>query len=367
MKKILLSTAALAALAVSAPAFAQEESGVKLNLGGHFKGYGVWVDQETEAGDSVRSVDMVRDTEVHFSGETTLDNGLTVGAHIEADADQGDGFTVDETYAYFSGSWGRVNLGAEDGAAFLMQVSAPSADSNYDGIRQFVNPFNYSAAALSAAQATALSAGQYDYEHNVSGKSDKFTYLSPVFSGFQAGVSYTPDLSDSRSLTGVTVDDNADTRGDVWDLAARYEGQFNNVDVVAGVGYSMADVESTTTPATVKDQEAWNAGLDLGFGAVGVGAAYTTDDQGTASDEVETWVLGADYTTGPFTLGASYLTQDDTVGTDVDTDRYTGGVTYAYGPGMTFRGSVSYVDHDIAGTSADVDGTAVMLGTQVNF
>jgi outer membrane protein OmpU len=40
-------------------------------------------------------------------------------------------------------------------------------------------------------------------------------------------------------------------------------------------------------------------------------------------------------------------------------------VTYAYGPGMTFRGSVAYGEDFDAST--DVDGTAVMLGTQVNF
>ena len=171
MKKILLSTAALAVLAVSAPAFAQEESGVKLNLGGHFKGYGVWVDQDEAAATSLRSVDMLRNTEVHFSGETTLDNGLTVGAHVEALADQGKSFDIDESYAYFSGSWGRVNLGSEDSAAFLMQVSAPSADSNYDGIRQFVNPFNYTGFA-----ALAGTGGQYDYEkhHRQIGQSDLF-------------------------------------------------------------------------------------------------------------------------------------------------------------------------------------------------
>lgn len=364
MKKILLSTAALAVLAVSAPAFAQEEQGVKLNVGGHFKGYGVWVDQDEPTSTSLRSIDMLRNTEVHFSGETTLDNGLTVGAHVEAGADQGDTFDIDESYAYFSGSWGRVNLGSEDAAAFLMQVSAPSADSNYDGIRQFVNPFNYS--GNFAGSPLVLSGGQYDYEQNVTGKSDKFTYLSPVFSGLQAGVSYTPEVqSSSRSLDGVNTDNTAAQYGDAWDLAARYEGQMNNVDVVAGAGYSMSSAEVET--ASVKDRSAWNAGLDLGMGAFGVGAAYTTDDLGSANDEVETWVFGADYTTGPFTLGASYLNQDDTVGTDVDTDRYTGGVTYAYGPGMTFRGSVSYIDHDIAATSADLSGTAVMLGTQVNF
>jgi hypothetical protein len=51
----------------------------------------------------------------------------------------GDGPTlVDETYAYFQGDWGRVNLGSEDGAAYLLQVAAPSADSNIDGLRVYI-------------------------------------------------------------------------------------------------------------------------------------------------------------------------------------------------------------------------------------
>ena len=97
---------------------------------------------------------------------------------------------------------------------------------------------------------------------------------------------------------------------------------------------------------------------------------------GTQGDE-ETLVVGVDYTTGPFKLGASYLTQDGTLsvagntGTDgVETERYTGGVVYTYGPGMTFRGSISHVEHDnVAGlTRGDsLDATSVLLGTQINF
>lgn len=345
MKKLLLSTVAIAAMTVAAPAFAQEESGVKLDVGGYFKGYGVWVDTDTETN---RAVDMIRDTEVHLSGETTLDNGLTVGAHIEADADQGDGFTVDESYAYFSGSWGRVNLGAEDGAAFLLQVAAPSADSNFDGIRQYVNPFAESAFS------------GIDYDHDVSGKSDKVTYLSPVMGGFQAGLSWTPEngRSTSRSTNGVA----AETANDVYDAALRYEGSFDAVSVTAGAGYSHV----TAHDATTEGNSAWNAGVDLGMGAFGVGAVYTTEEDlsSTDADSVDTWVLGVDYTTGPFTLGGSYLNQDDEIGTVNETNRYAAGVTYAYGPGMTFRGSVAYQENE---TTSDTDGTAVMLGTQVNF
>ena len=49
-----------------------------------------------------------------------------------------DTFEIEESYAYFSGAWGRVNFGSEDGAAFLLQVAAPSADANIDGLRQQV-------------------------------------------------------------------------------------------------------------------------------------------------------------------------------------------------------------------------------------
>lgn len=356
MKKVLLSTAALALAFAVSPAFAQEESGVKLELGGHFKGYGVYVDQDEVAGQDTRSADILRDTEVHFGGETTLDNGLTVGAHIEALADQGDSFGVDESYAYFSGSWGRVNFGSEDGAAFLLQVAAPSADSNYDGVRQFVQPFNVrSAFGASTTSDRLLSASGdgLDYDQDISGKSDKLTYLSPVFSGFQAGVSWTPEVrTSSRALDGI---DTASGLSDVVDVAGRYSGEFDGFNVTAGAGYT-----------NYEGDDAWNVGLDFDIGAFGLGAAYTTEDIADTNDQTDTIVVGADYTTGPFTLGVSYLNKDvDNVG---EADRYTGGVVYSYGPGMTFRGSVSYVDvsQDGAGT-LDPTGTAVMLGTQINF
>jgi hypothetical protein len=68
---------------------------------------------------AVDSFDILRDTEVHFTAETTLDNGLTVGFHTELEDDQQDSFGVNESYAYFSGAWGRVNFGAEAEACLM--------------------------------------------------------------------------------------------------------------------------------------------------------------------------------------------------------------------------------------------------------
>src|ERR1039457_2174446 len=145
MKKLLMCSAAIAlGLAVAAPAKAD---GIKLDLAGHFKGYVTWINQDTFDGTSERHFDILRETEIHFTGETTLDNGLTVGVHHEADIDNEfatqnggrDFFATEESYAYFSGAWGRVNFGKEDGANYLLQVATPWADTNYDGRRQYIN------------------------------------------------------------------------------------------------------------------------------------------------------------------------------------------------------------------------------------
>ncbi|MCB9990205.1 MAG: porin [Rhodospirillales bacterium] len=479
MKKLLLGTAAVAMGLTVVAGSAQAQ--VKLDLGGHVKAYTSWLDQDTTPDDPAtalpnnesedeRSFDILRESEIHFSGETTLDNGLTVGVHMEADVDgtTGDNFTTEEGYAYFSGAWGRVNFGLEDGAAYLLQVAAPSADSNFDGIRQWVNPVNtnimshnvtsggtldaltfaalgnfgdnsgfeeifghtayagtenivfasttgntiiYNTIGLNAASETALvTSNRFDYDQAVSGYSNKLTYMTPVFNGFQAGVSYTPELNqrsrdfgnndddDVFAVVGTITDPAGPEWGDTWDVAARYEGQFDEVGIAFGGGWTHAELEANTdTPilfrsantgvpavtgayvagtdqvvATFDDREAWNVGIDLDWKAFGLGAAYTEDDHGVSGDnwESETWVVGLDYTTGPFKIGASYLDYDHNYGgPSLEAERWTGGVVYTYGPGMTFRGSVSWVDLDenIGFRANSADATSVLLGTQINF
>jgi predicted porin len=375
MKKLLLASVAISGLAfAAAPAYAD----IDLELGGYFKGYGVYVDQDETAGNNVNNFDIVRDTELHIGGETTLDNGLTVGAHFELKVDGEDGSAgTDESYAYFSGNWGRVNFGNEDGAGYLLQVAAPSADSNLDGIRQYVQPFKYSIMGTPTALNTLMTSGEgLDYDMDIATKTDKITYLSPIMNGFQLGLSYSPDTDAANDLEGVGVDGVASTYDETYEAAVRYEGQFQNVGVIAGAGVAQSQLGSNSNTATnpTDDRTAWNVGLDLDIGAFGLGAIYMEDDHGqtyvtatTTIDDEKTFVVGGDYTTGAFKLGASYMNVSNTANVqDLDTDRYTGGVVYTYGPGMTFRGSLSYVDHENA-AGTNYNGTAVLLGTQVNF
>lgn len=426
MKKLLLSSVALCGLAFAAPASAAEhDGGVHLKLGGFYKGYLTYVDQDTAPGVEERSLDWLQNTEVHFTGETTLDNGLTVGAHLEVEADNSDLFEVEESYAYFAGAWGRINAGAENGAVYLLQVAAPSADSNVDGLRQFIQPVNYGAtlgvnflgssdsldsgslvfdvdgdgvaSAGDILTGVDIATGEdtlindlfvFDYDDDVSGYSNKITYLTPVFEGFQAGFSFAPENDeDRRGVNGVHTDDDAGEFGNTYELALRYAGEFEGFGFAFGGGFTHSELEEEGSLFFIDtdgngvqngaevgagerdDRQSWNLGLDVDAGAFGVGVAYVEDDLGFEDDaDRETWVVGADYTNGPWKLGASYYNQDQELfGQDeLDTDRYTGGVVYTYGPGMTFRGSISYIDHE-TDDLGDAEATSVLLGTQINF
>lgn len=346
---------------------------VTLGMSGHFKMYGNYANQDGDA----RAFDMLRDVDVTFSGETTLDNGLTVGALINADGDGGDGFAVEDSYIYMSSGWGRVSLGMEDGAAFLLQVAAPSADDNVDGLETFVNPFNFADTTLAGTNfETEVSTFGLDYDNDLTAGIDKISYYTPVFSGFQAGVSYTPDVNNfspaSRSLNGNNPDNALDEFGDAWEVGARFENKVSDVfGYTIGAGYTNVNTEETNGASTIDTYKEWNVGTDFDIGAFGIGAAYTENNGGAVDgNDSKTFVFGADYTVGPVKYGASWLnnTHEEGATDEIKTNRFAAGLVYEYGPGLTFRGTVSHVMTDVpSAVGSDVDGTAVTLGTQILF
>lgn len=361
-------------LILSNPFEARAEDGnIKLGLSGHMKMYGNYASQDGD----VNAFDILRDTDVTFSGETTLSNGLTVGALMNADGDGDDGFAVEDSFIYASGHWGRVSFGMEDGAAFLLQVAAPSADENVDGMETFVNPFNFAATTLATSNfESEVSSFGLDYDNDLTAGIDKVTYLTPVFSGFQAGVSYTPDVANfspaSRGTNGNNPDDVLDEFGTAWEAGIRYENSISDtVAYKAGAGYTTVGLEQTNGATVLDRQKEWNVGLDFDIGAYGIGAIYTKNNGGMMSgNESETFVLGVDYTVGPVKYGASWLnnTHEESATEDTKADRITAGLVYEYGPGLSFRGSVSHVSVNApASVGDDVDGTAITIGTQILF
>jgi hypothetical protein len=440
MKKLLLVTTALAGVAMmSAPASAA----VKLDLGGFFRGYGVYTDNNEAAGDtsSLYKFEFRRDTEIQANGETTLDNGLTIGAHSELKLANGSNSVLsDEEYAYASGGWGRFNLGVEDGAAYLLQVNAPSADSNIDGMRvniQALNPISKQSDVLGGIVGSSI----VDYAHSDFRSTERLTYMTPKFNGFQGGISYAPknDISGNKSGmsndAGLTAFDPTrwvayDSAGNnvygltysnyknLWELAGRWDGEYQGYALAFGAGYSSAAPEQKATadlldsgishdlynfdhPGSfgISDSlKTWNIGGSIAAQGFSLGGSYKKTDTSYISDAEwsssstdehggdisgKTWVIGAGYDTGAYHVGASYLNNNIkmdgfTGGADwsmpyseFETNKATIGGGYTFGPGMTFRGAVAWgtFDNKSDGATAadDNDFTQVSVGTDIQF
>lgn len=407
MKKLLLSGTVLAGMAF-APAAAQAQ--LSIDLSGFYRGYAVYADNDetttAASSDDLRQFDLTHDAEIHFTGETTLDNGLTVGFHAEHDlggsySSTEDRTKTDEVYVYFQGSWGRVNVGQEDGAGYLLQVAAPSADSNVDGLRTTVQRFNFAVPGAAAVMAGAFTPGQssiLDYDMAQGRYAEKISYLTPKFSGFQAGVSWAPELTDDcaegdpaaivgpagcyangnqvgNNIFGMNFDDNAGHYEHLVEVAARWDGEFDQVGLSIGGGWGRSNLEAPLGGAGLgtDDRTQWNAGINVTFQQFSLGGAYLFDDNGaTGPFDSETFLVGLGWDNGPWHAGASWLnaTHEQGVGSsETDIDRITVGGTYTFGPGMTFRGAVAWGElEDGAGAGAlDSNLTQVTFGTEINF
>ena len=89
MKKVLYSTTALAAAGMFAfsGADAQAAEKVKLGLSGSFTALVGVINNDADKYDNLNSVNIVGDSEIRFSGSTTLDNGIRVDVILELETD----------------------------------------------------------------------------------------------------------------------------------------------------------------------------------------------------------------------------------------------------------------------------------------
>jgi predicted porin len=433
MKKLLLVSTAIAGVAMmSSPASAA----LKMDLGGYFDGYGVYADNNPVAGtaNELHTYGLRRDSDIFVNGEATLDNGLTVGAHTDFDVGNnnytGDlnaatnTVTMNQEYAYGSGGWGRVNLGVSDGAAYLLQVSAPSADSNIDGIRTVIQALNPQTATQSTRLNTLMgnnntsielfggaTQGDLGYAQDDFRQTDRLTYLTPKFSGFQAGASYATQPgtvsatgmmpgSDPAVAAGAGAPSSASFKN-LWEAAARWDGEYQGVAGSLGAGYSGSSLQGVyAAPAALNAYQitdapkTWNVGGNLAWSGFSLGAIYkeskvteeTFVDAALFSGDVtdKTYDLGLGYDNGPYHVGASYLhdkTNDPVLGNTGTTlewapgqgytqDRYTLGGGYTFAPGMTFRGSVAwgkFQNSVIDGATAQEVGTAAAVNDSNDF
>ncbi|MCG8361513.1 MAG: porin [Kiloniellales bacterium] len=426
MKKVLFGSTALATAGLVAASPALAEGGIKLGLGGYmnnFFGAGD-VDQD---GNDFSETGMFSDGEVWFTGETTLDNGISFGANIQLESFS-SGDQIDENFGYMEGGFGRVQFGSENTAAYLMQFSAPNVGVplNSGWVTSFVPaPTGFAASFRTPALSTFIDTGNDE---------NTLTYFTPRLFGFQLGLSYQAALafSGEGKNSPVQADEDTEYRHGI-SVGLNFVESFGGVDVSVAGGYRRAEAPddditvidprlgATTNGAAIKtrtigldDMQQVSGGINIGFGGLVIGGsvaaeidgrvtptttAFTRTDFGGAtlgaartpagvfasrittiaaatytssaeSSEGWSYDAGISYSTGPWSFGGTYLhgeIEGDVLNGDEDVlDAVEAGVEYAVGPGITTSLSGLYANWD-GESGADNYGFAGIAGINFRF
>jgi outer membrane protein OmpU len=305
-------------------------------------------------------VNVRQEGEIQFTGETTLDNGLTIGVNVQLEAvAQGD--QLDEQYVYFSGNWGKVIVGAENSASYLMAYAAP-------GVGLGVNSPNF---FLFSPQSMAPTA---NFTNAVS-DSNKLSYFSPRFSGFQLGVSYTPNIdarAGDRQTFGLNADNNEDDQANYVSGGINFVNSFNGFDIAVSGVIERGDIERDTNAAVNSDEDTtWAIGANLGFSGFTIGGSYGVDNNSLAgNNDTTAWDAGVSYGMGPWGISLGYFRAEREFaggGADDELSLLELGGSYALGPGITIVGSIQRFEEDSAVVNRRSDGWAAAVESKISF
>jgi hypothetical protein len=328
--------------ALAAPAMAADP--IKMGIGGYYTFYALAGNiQSTYATNGTfttyRGFAFTQEGEIHFVGQTKLDNGTSVGLTVELEAWNPSGANstvIDEAFLFAFGDWGRVELGARDAASYRMYYGTPSALIGWGAIQHNHNWANASVIANNKAYSRTMATTITPVWQDV----NRINYFTPRFAGLQIGVGYAPKLNASASAlvpTGpgagalvcgynnaININNcpTADyTYQDLFDIGANYLNKFGDFTValygafayanfvpgyaqIGGVG--VASPANVITGANLQSWKQWVVGAQFGFAGFTVGGALGWDNNG---------------------LGGNYYT-----GVDNDTRFYTAGIMYETGP-----------------------------------
>ena len=386
MKKVLLSTTALVAAGMMAGAAQAEEmmeEPISLSVGGYYRaalGNVSGNDGPGQPQADRHSTGIAQDSEITFSGSTTLDNGLTVGVNAQLEVVDGGRLgggprvilpgagantsgAVDEVWLYFKDDFGQLRLGSVESARQEMTNFAPNGAYNFGVNSPF---FTFASGSWLATYDDGL--GNED--------AAKLVYFSPTFNGFRLGLSWAPDDSDG----GQQYDNNSSANMGQYQnqiaVAAEFSQSFmEGSSIRVAGGYETYEAEdSATAPCT--DSMAMNCepsslhlGTTVSFDQISVGGGYLKVEQGNNQDRT-VYDLGLRWSEGPMAGGILWGQSSASAasGPDTEINRYAVNGTYVLGPGIDLQAQIDFGENDGGGNmTAANDWTQFMLGTAISF
>ena len=443
MKKVLYGTTALVAAGLVAGE-ASAASGLKLGITGFYRnaiggsfGNGPTTNiprSRAAASTSTaglgnfdrQAVSMRQEIRINFTGQTTLDNGITVGVLVglngENVAKSGSTTQVNRAYADFSGKFGLVRVGEANSALVTDCVVDPGNVTSNFGVNSPNESFSDVGFAQVRNQATGhrqcqqLAGGYFSTFgvapmgsigtcFGIEGKGNKVMYFSPSFGGLTFGVSFTPTGGQRRAGGGlsygtdVTAPGPGNAGNNVLSVGVDYTHDFGGWNLTAGGGGEWAFTQYTPAGGNTNNKPSWyQAGLQIGIGhfAIGASGAYyvnyahagyaattaSSDDDGWvvsggASYTIDAWSFGLQGEYGSYQQSASAILGTSAPGVSAQNEKMWGvsfNTAYALGPGISLEGQVAYTNANYGNLTSGplpIPGTVhsieIDLGTAINF
>ena len=375
MKKTLLGTTALVSAGlVAGPALASDPLTVTVS-GSVVTGF-YFVDMDTVGGvdaDDTKVAVVARNVDIVASG--TLDNGLVAGAALKVQLgddegnalNTGDDATFSEVYTFLEGGFGRVELGATDGAAFKMHYTSPWFVPGNGVDSPNIYNMNNGGVTFSSRTSTFSLLAEDD---------NKISYFTPRLAGFQLGASFTPDVGANDPVAnGFGLSATNSAVEDVFEVALNYAGEFGGVSIGADVFYVTGEAPGAGATGDPTEQ---GVGASLGWGGFTLGGAYTQVEDIAArtqatvltGNESDTWTVGLAYGTGPWTVGAAYFESEteNTAGVNVGENSFLQvGGGYSLGAGVDVGLDVQFIEDQRGDAAADVVSKSAGVLLAISF
>jgi predicted porin len=385
-----LSACAICALlGIARVSGAHADERIVLRLGGHYDAAAVAVSQGD--GHGLRTEGIVSTGEIYIQGSTQLDNGFAFGFRAEFELERDNGINgdpdadltaaddlIDEVWAYVDGGFGRIEMGQQDGVADQMMYFAPSVSH---AIR-INNPDIY---MLECATDRFCSSGfgrpfapndiQLRTDPHVSDDNTKMVYYTPRFAGFQAGVSYTPELAKNFEGFIGRAKNETNQQSQIWEFGLNFGESFGALDIgfsavyltgenempvnFFGPGYEPGNVEEFGFGALAA-YEHWSFGGSYRRTNVQGGIGISSDPFSYnvyANHHTSIWEAGVKYSDGPFTAGINFVQAETELPFSSQTqDAWAGefAVGFLVGPGIHMSGGYQYYDFSGPNGACDI-------------
>ena len=337
MKKILLTSTAIAGMAFSGAAMADMSVGFGMDVG-------IAVIDDAGQTPTDRSVQTQQDFEFEFKASSELDNGMTIYADVEVDANNGSTVCKNSTCSAATDKTTTKNIKFDDVTVGVKGSFGDFRFGNFAADEMVIgNPVPYN-----GTNDGKLSVSTPDTVDGITG--DDYTsigYATPSIAGFKISASYFGGGADDGDTQGADVTNADDEQAGI---GVTYNGDFGGASVSAGASY-VVDMGA--------DQAQVNAGAKVGMAGFSITAAMLQVAGDDVTAEYDRYAIGLGYATGPWSIDTAY-TKETKDGAD-DIKGYAAIAKYKVGPGLT---AYTAIEANEQGSS---EGTVGTLGLSFSF